>query len=198
MECIIISVILAYGIFSKSYFFDGWSGWLLLYLIVGIIYLFLMRKINKMLNIKKTLVMRINNFLFHIFMAIWILLSITNAFWMSETPILYVLLILLLIIITLWYQILISRTYFKNTNNVALLGSLYLILPTYFLRNKEVLLMNSDKPVTIKVNKLKLITLSTTYTLILVWLVYYIINLMFFFETNYKPIDIMTNNEVQQ
>lgn len=58
--------------------------------------------------------------------------------------------------------------------------------------------MNSDKPVTIKVNKLKLITLSTTYALILVWLVYYIINLMFFFETNYKPIDIMTNNEVQQ
>lgn len=183
MEQIIISILLAVSLYQIDYLSQPNYIWLLIYIIGIILYIFGIKKIDNILNIKKSLIAKMNNFLIHISFTVLLLILVYWINWASlgEWKILhysyiqYLVFIVFLIPIFLWYKIILIKNYFKNFTQKFIFTLIYFISPVYFYFLSKNLSLNKSEISTYKVDKIKLMIVISFLWLIISLLWFYII-----------------------
>lgn len=205
MEHTILSILLAISLYNIDYISNNGSIWLLLYIIFGVLYIILFNKIDKSLNIRKNILTKINNFLFHISFVVGLLIIIYGFNWASlwEWRILhydliqYLVFIVFMFPVFLWFKIFITRSYFKDTKNTGILSLIYLVSPTYFWNFKKNIPINLDMENFSKADKVKLAIAVIFVISIILYMAYFMLNLFILSQERNNPVnyEIRSNGE---
>lgn len=131
MESIILSALLAIGLYHIDYLPISDYSWLFIYVLAIIVHIIWVRKIDMVFNIKKSPLSRLNNFLLHLSLTVALLILVFWLNWASlwEWRILtysfiqYLVFIIFLIPVFLWIQIYFTLNCFKDSKKKSYLVS---------------------------------------------------------------------------
>ncbi len=76
MERIILSMVLAISLYQIDLLTKANPIWIVLYIVLSLIYALIIRKVNKIYGIKKSGLIKVNNFLIHIAFTVGLLIII--------------------------------------------------------------------------------------------------------------------------
>ena len=205
MEHTLLSILVAISLYNIDYTSNNGSIWLLLYVIVGISYIRLVKKIDYSLNIGKNLFTRINNFIFHISFVSILLIMIYWINWASlwEWKILhyvmvqYLVLIVYIFPVSLWLKIFNTKRLFKDVKNSGILSIIYLIMPTYLWNFKKNIPINFYVERFSKLDIAKLVLAFSFFVGMALYMIYFILHLIILAQERSNPVnyEIRSSNE---